>query len=59
MTLDEEIRCERDRGELLGPLVDRYGAHAVVQALGMMHIAASLGIDTPVTDEGEESCDHV
>jgi hypothetical protein len=40
----EEIGRLRDRGELLGPLVDRFGADLVVEALGVHHISASLGV---------------
>jgi hypothetical protein len=38
---DTEIRRLRRNGELLGPLTDRFGAEAVVRALGAAHIAAS------------------
>lgn len=44
MASDDEIRELRRNGELLGPLVDRFGADAVVRALGVMHIADALGI---------------
>ncbi len=47
-----KIQTERHRGELLGPLIDRYGAQIVVQALGVMHCAHSLGVaDQPRMDE--------
>lgn len=42
--LDETIRAERDRGELLGPLTQKYGATAVVRALGVMELAELLGV---------------
>lgn len=39
-----KIRHEREHGELLGILCDRYGAKAVVAALGVMDVAESLGV---------------
>lgn len=44
----ERIRQERVRGELLGPLTDKYGATDVVAALGIPHVAASLGVWGPL-----------
>lgn len=43
---DAQIQLERQRGELLGTLVDRWGAEAVVEALGVKHVACSLGVPT-------------
>lgn len=45
--LSEMIRSERDRGELLGPLTQKYGADAVVKALGVMRLAEDLGVAKP------------
>lgn len=42
--LDAEIRAERAAGEGLGLLVDRYGAAAVVSALGIRHIKVTVHI---------------
>ncbi len=44
----EEIRLARQNGELLGDLVARYGADAVVQALGVQGVAHILGLDEPI-----------
>lgn len=40
----EEIRQDRRRGELLGPMTKKYGAVAIVAALGVPHVADSLGV---------------
>lgn len=40
----DEIRERRERGDLLGPLADRYGAELVVKALGVKRIAEILGV---------------
>lgn len=56
-TLDEQIRQERANGELLGPLLDKYGAEAVVRACGVSHIACSLGVcdhEEPEDDEVQD-----
>jgi hypothetical protein len=52
----EKIRTERRDGELLGPLTDRYGAAAVVKALGVSHVAWSLGVreEVVVGEEGDD-----
>jgi hypothetical protein len=50
----EEIRLRRQRGDLLGPLTDQYGADLIVEALGISHIAGSLGVNTVATEYGEE-----
>ena len=42
----KQIRKERSEGELIGPLTDKYGADKVVEALGVMHVARSLGVTT-------------
>ena len=42
MNKHEEIRAARAAGELLGTLTDRFGAAAVVDALGVAHVAYSL-----------------
>jgi hypothetical protein len=39
-----EIQVARQRGELLGPLCEKYGAEAVVKALGVKHVAVALGV---------------
>lgn len=41
--IDDCIRYERERGELLGPLIGKYGATAVVRALGVLRVASDLG----------------
>lgn len=51
---DEAIRYARfHEGDLLGPMIDRFGADKVVRALGVMGVARILGIDgkSPSTDE--------
>lgn len=48
-----EIRDARvNRGWLLGPLTAKYGSRAVVRALGVGHMAWSLGV--PEEDEMRE-----
>jgi hypothetical protein len=43
---DEAIRYARfEEGDLLGPMIDRFGADKVVRALSVMGVAAILGID--------------
>lgn len=44
MNILDQIRQERINGELLGPLVDKYVAENVVAALGIAHVAGSLGV---------------
>ena len=50
-----KIRAERERGELLGPLCDKYGAEAVVKALGVPHVACSLGVGPAPAPSGAET----
>lgn len=43
---DEAIRYARfEEGELLGPMIDRFGADKVVRALGVIGVASILGIE--------------
>lgn len=50
-----EIRDARvNRGWLLGPLNAKYGAKAVVRALGVGHMAWSLGIREEYEVQEEE-----
>jgi hypothetical protein len=49
----EQIRADRRNGALLGPLVDRYGAEAVVLALGVSHVACALGVSMSEPDDAE------
>lgn len=61
MTDDElldQIRADRQRGELLGPLIDRYGSADVVRALGVMPIAHSLGLTDVYDRDGEGWADE-
>lgn len=44
--LHEQIRRERVEGALLGELLNRYSASDVVDALGIPHVAGSLGVST-------------
>lgn len=41
----KKIQEERNAGGLLGPLCDKHGAGAVVEALGVKHVASSLGVE--------------
>jgi hypothetical protein len=52
--IDEEIRRRRHKtwaDSALGPLIAEFGAEAVVRALGNTHVAESLGLDEPATEE--------
>ncbi len=51
------IRTARANGELLGDLVNRYGADLVVQALGVCGVAHILGLDEPIERFYEEDDD--
>lgn len=50
----EAIKLERTGGELLGTLVDRYGAEMVVEALGIPHLSWSLGIKPGIEADYED-----
>lgn len=43
--IDTNIRAARELGEFLAPLCTRYGAPAIVRALGTAHVAKALGAD--------------
>lgn len=47
----EQIRDERRKGEVLGQLAFKYGTDLVVEALGIHHIAHSLGLTEDKPDQ--------
>jgi hypothetical protein len=50
----EQVREDRRRGDLLGELVDRYGAGLVVQALGVNHVACALGLRDEINGDDDD-----
>jgi len=51
----DRIRADRhERDHALGTLIDRYGANAVVAALGVHYLAYALGLDAPQVDYDDE-----
>lgn len=59
--IDDEIRRLRNGGELLGPLIDRFGSEAIVRALGVSRLADELGVsvnfDVCDSDLGEDGAE--
>lgn len=49
------VRRDRlERGHTLGELTDRYGAGAVVKALGVAYMAHALGVDRPIEESDDD-----
>lgn len=53
-SVNDAILAERANGELLGPLIEKYGAPAVVDALGVAHLANTLLLDGPSPSESSD-----